>query len=261
MTDLTNSNVEQMLRSLRTAAPEKLEIAVLTDTGLADAWTVVTGPTGPLIIAFNQAGVSGVAPLTAEGEFRRLHVDQAGRPLGAERPLPTRMAAQLDKALETGRLGTLPVDLSNTTDFQRAVLLKTVEIPPGEVRPYSWVAREIDNPGAVRAVGTALSRNPVPVIIPCHRVARSDGSIGEYAYGPEMKRALLSHEGVDVGAVDDAARRGITLTGSDTTHIYCFPTCRHARRTKESHRVEFKDRSEAEADGYRPCKVCRPAVA
>jgi len=101
----------------------------------------------------------------------------------------------------------------------------------------------------------------VPVLIPCHRVVRTDGRIGNYAYGTPMKRALLEHEGVDTRAIETTAGRGVRLVGSDTTRIFCYPTCRHARRIDETHRVEFHSESEAEAAGYRPCKVCRPAAA
>jgi O-6-methylguanine DNA methyltransferase len=63
----------------------------------------------------------------------------------------------------------------------RALNNVSLEIPPGEVRPYSWIAREIGRPGAVRATGSALAKNPVPLLIPCHRVVRSDGRIGKYS--------------------------------------------------------------------------------
>jgi O-6-methylguanine DNA methyltransferase len=84
-------------------------------------------------------------------------------------------------------------------------LIKAREIPAGQVRPYGWIASEIGRPKAVRAVGTALGRNPVPLLIPCHRVVRTDGRVGDYAFGPPAKRALLAAEGLDpdalVGAV------------------------------------------------------------
>ncbi len=67
------------------------------------------------------------------------------------------------------------------TPFQCKVLRVTLEIPLGETRTYAWVARHIGNPKAVRAVGQALRKNPYPLIIPCHRVIRSDGSLGKYA--------------------------------------------------------------------------------
>ena len=80
--------------------------------------------------------------------------------------------------------------------FQKKVYDVVKEIPMGDVRTYAWVARKIGNPKAVRAVGSALRKNPNTIIVPCHRVVRSDGSLGEYALGRELKRKLLEVEGV-----------------------------------------------------------------
>ena len=77
---------------------------------------------------------------------------------------------------------------------KRDVLGATSTIPRGQTRPYGWIAAEIGRPKAVRAVGTAVGRNPVPLLIPCHRVVRSDGSPGEYVFGPDAKQALLARE-------------------------------------------------------------------
>jgi hypothetical protein len=109
-------------------------------------------------------------------------------------------------------------------------------------------------------VGTALGRNPIPILIPCHRVVRTDGRIGNYAYGTQMKRDLLAGEGVDSETIERAATTGTRYVGSDTTGIYCYPTCRHAKRITETHRVTFRTDSAAEKAGYRACKVCRPAA-
>lgn len=80
------------------------------------------------------------------------------------------------------------------TDFERAVWLTLREIPYGETRTYKWLAERIGKPGAVRAVGRALSKNPIPIVLPCHRVIESDGSIGGYSSGVEKKRRLLNLE-------------------------------------------------------------------
>ncbi len=92
----------------------------------------------------------------------------------------------------------LPVDLSATRPFQRAVLAAIAKIPFGETRSYGWVARAIGKPGAARAVGQALHTNPIPIIIPCHRIVASDGSLGGYGGGLPMKIKLLRLEGVAV---------------------------------------------------------------
>lgn len=89
----------------------------------------------------------------------------------------------------------LPVDLAGLTDFQRAVLTAASGLGFGEVATYQDIARRIGRPGASRAVGNALGRNPVAIIIPCHRVVRSDGSLGGYTGGLEYKEALLEIEG------------------------------------------------------------------
>jgi O-6-methylguanine DNA methyltransferase len=152
------------------------------------------------------------------------------------------------------------VDLRDRSPFERDVLRKAAEIPRGEVRPYGWIAAEIGRPKAVRAVGTALGHNPVPFIVPCHRVVRTDGTLGQYSLGgPHNKRAILTWEGLDPDAFEQLARSGVHYTGSKTTHIVCHPTCRHARRTMEVHRVGFRSLKAAAEAGYRPCKVCRPA--
>lgn len=253
----TSRDVETALARLAVAAPGGLADRILIAADAADRMAVVAGPLGPLCIVFNDAGVVGCAPAERWDEYRRRH---SGRPVLAVDGLPGRLAKQVHRALETGRLGRLPVDLSALTDFQRAVLRKTAEIPPGELRPYGWVAREIGKPGAVRAVGSALNRNPVPILIPCHRVSRSDGAIGDYAYGPAMKRGLLAHEGIDPDELEAMAGRGVRFVGSRNDHAYCHPTCRYVGQIRAHNRVEFRSRGAAEAAGYHPCKACRPAA-
>lgn len=88
----------------------------------------------------------------------------------------------------------MPLDLRGTP-FQRRVWQALLEIPLGEVTTYGKLAAAIGHPKAARAVGTAVGDNPVAVLVPCHRVVRSDGSLGGYFYGPELKSALLRWEG------------------------------------------------------------------
>ncbi len=96
----------------------------------------------------------------------------------------------------TGQKVTFPeeLDLSAATAFERRVWAVTRLIPYGETRSYAWVAEQIKQPGAARAAGQALARNPLPIIIPCHRVVASDGELGGYSEGVEMKGYLLSLE-------------------------------------------------------------------
>ncbi|MFH2012168.1 MAG: methylated-DNA--[protein]-cysteine S-methyltransferase [Pseudomonadota bacterium] len=89
------------------------------------------------------------------------------------------------------------LDLSCYTDFQKEVLEITRSISYGEVRTYSWVSKELGAPKASRAVGTALAKNPLPIVVPCHRVIRKDGRLGGYSAegGIEIKAKLLKMEG------------------------------------------------------------------
>ncbi len=86
------------------------------------------------------------------------------------------------------------IKLLSGTDFERKVWLIIKEIPFGETRSYKWIAEKIGKPSATRAAGQALSKNPVPIVIPCHRVIESDGSIGGYSSGVNRKRRLLELE-------------------------------------------------------------------
>jgi methylated-DNA-[protein]-cysteine S-methyltransferase len=88
------------------------------------------------------------------------------------------------------------IDLEQCSEFQRRVLLAEYEIPRGWVSTYGRIARSLGVPNAARAVGTALARNPFPIIIPCHRTVRSNGDLGGFGGGLKMKRELLELEGV-----------------------------------------------------------------
>jgi len=255
---MTSERLTRELTALRTTAPDGLRGRILEATGTACRFAVLDGPIGRLAVFFNDRGITGCAPLEHFDEYVAAH--DLGHTIEVDE-LPRALAGRTRRALETGRLKDLPVDLSGLSDFQQDVLRTTATIPPGEIRPYGWIAAAIGRPGAVRAVGSALNKNPVPVLIPCHRVSKSDGHVGNYAYGPQMKRALLSAEGLDPDAAESLADRNVRYTGSDTTHIYCHPSCHAAQRTKVSHTVEFKSAGDARKRGYRPCKLCRPAAA
>jgi O-6-methylguanine DNA methyltransferase len=222
-------------------------------------WVKVDGPLGSLYVAFTDVGINCACPAAWVGDvdrFLEYYRSRFARPLRPAARPPTGLAA----ALRAGRATGLRYDLRAVGEFDRAVLAKTLEIPRGEVRPYAWIAREIGRPGAVRAAGSALGRNPVPILIPCHRVVRSDGAAGNYGLGPELKVDLLRAEQVDLDEAVRLRRRGIHYLGSDSTHVFCYPSCHHARRIGAGHRVELRDAATAMGAGYRPCRHCRPAA-
>ncbi len=242
-------------------APPSVLPSVLERTGHRDAYTQCDSPIGPVYVAYNGHGISVVLSATSGAEFEAAFQSRFNRPLRYVESLPETLASLWQQQWEQPSRLAMPVDLRGLKDFERAVLQKAQEIPRGEMRPYAWVAREIGHPKAVRAVGTALGHNPIPLIIPCHRVGKSDGHIGNYAFGATAKHMILDHEGIDVDALERMARSEVRYYGSDSTHIYCFPTCRNARRITDRHRVTFRSDADATRSGYRPCKVCRPAVA
>ena len=232
---------------------------------MSDFYWIIDTVLGPSFIAYNERGISAIMRAESADEFEQAFQSHFHRPvqLTSEPPpdLARAVSAYFDGELSVGEARKqLPFDLRGTTDFDRAVLLKTAEIPYGEVRSYSWIAREIGHPLAVRAVGSAVGRNPIPLLIPCHRVVRRDGRIGEYGLGgTEAKRALLSAEGVAPDWLESLARAGIRYVGNPDTRVYCFPTCHQARLISDGERVGFGSDDEAIALGFHPCEICRPS--
>ncbi len=90
----------------------------------------------------------------------------------------------------------LPLDFTGVSPFTRTVLEATTEVPFGRLDTYRGIASRVGKPSATRAVGNALGRNPIPVVVPCHRIVRSDASLGGYTGGLQIKQRLLALEGV-----------------------------------------------------------------
>ena len=181
----------------------------------------IVAPWGPMRLAATSRGLTALDQLVAEDAFtERLErrfgtepVDLAGASLDSEAAAAA--ADQLRAALEAvrafldGNLGAvdrLPVDLEDRAGWDRLVLGAVRGIPPGSTASYGEVARMIGKPGAARAVGGAVGRSPIGLVIPCHRVIAGDGSIGGYGGGSwggrgaglELKQALLAREGVNI---------------------------------------------------------------
>jgi O-6-methylguanine DNA methyltransferase len=257
-----STDIEASLHGLRTAAPASVGVGALVETGLADRYAPIETPLGRAFVAWNGRGVSWVGMAGSGEAFAERFGEAVGRPIEAAESVPERLASAIRRRLAGDRRVRIPLDLRGHTPFEVMVWMKALEIPRGEVRPYGWIAAEIGRPRAVRAVGTALAHNPVPLVVPCHRVVRSDGMIGQYSMGgPEAKRRVLAAEGLDTRQLEANASAGQRYTGSDTTHIVCHPTCRDAKRVTDRHRVHFPSLAAAAEAGYRPCKHCRPVAA
>jgi O-6-methylguanine DNA methyltransferase len=249
--DRNDGELLSALAGLATTAPTTLDDRVFAH------WAGAQSLLGEVHVAFTGDGAQFVRLAGAGDDFVAAYRTRFARPLRAANRVP----AGVEPALR-GRPGNRPaLDLSGATPFERDVLDATRRIPAGQVRPYSWVAREAGRPAAVRAVGTVLARNPLPLLVPCHRVVRSDGELGGYMFGPVRKAELLRAEQADLDELVGLARRGVHYLASDTTGIVCFPTCRDARRITPAHRHGFATVAAAREAGYRPCLTCRPAAA
>lgn len=191
----TRLSLTRALAALRGAkAPPTLAPAVYDRLGLYDRYVRMPTEIGEVYVAYGKDGVVAVGRAPSDAAYERRHARNFARP--AKR-VAEPDAALLDKLRRTfagKKTGRIRIDLRGLSAFQQAVLQKTREIPRGEVRPYAWVAKAIGRPQAVRAVGSALAKNPVPLLIPCHRVVRSDGTVGSYIFGNPAKRALLAFE-------------------------------------------------------------------
>lgn len=151
------------------------------------------GPRGLLMVSF---------PDTPEKAFFNEVRERFGIVPIKGRNLPGRAEGLLKRYFSGKKVdfSTLPLDLTQGTAFQQAVWRKLMEMPYGEVRSYGWVAREIGRPRAVRAVGRACGQNPLPPIVPCHRVVGSNGGLTGYSGrgGIRLKERLLELEGAAI---------------------------------------------------------------
>lgn len=243
-------------------APATLLPSVMRKVGLADTYWRLESPLGPVFIAHSPAGISMVTRAKSADEFERAFQRLHGRSVYPEKNLPPAGIRARIRKLRGQAPRDLRFDLRGLSEFERAVLMKALEIPAGEVRPYSWIAKEIGRPGAVRATGSALAKNPVPLLIPCHRVVRSDGHIGKYSMGgPRNKRALLAIEGAHPETLERLASSGVRYLGNAQQRHYCYPTCGGIETLVLSNKVRFHDAREAAAAGYHPCEDCRPPIA
>jgi len=245
--------------ALRVPAPETILAVVEERAG--DHFDQVETAVGPLWVAFNARGISMVLPAAGPAAgFIQSYGTRRGRKV-AKGEIPESYAAWVRRAAAGNPPPTPKIDLGGLPEFERRVLTLLRRIPRGEVRPYSWLAREAGRPAAARAVGNSMARNPVPLLIPCHRVVKADGGIGNYAFGSEMKRELLRREGAPVDELERLAREGVRFMGCTSTRIYCLPACRHLRRARPERREPFASAHEAIESGYRPCRHCRPEPA
>ena len=145
-----------------------------------ESFDTFSSPLGTLYIVFSGQSLSGIF-------FKKPKIKAAKS--------PDSFKGQLSAYFD-GKLMTFDqkIALTSGTDFEKKVWLALKEIPYGETRTYKWLAEMVGSPMASRAVGQALSKNPIPIVLPCHRIIESDGDLGGYSAGEDIKRRLLSLE-------------------------------------------------------------------
>jgi len=165
-----------------------------TDASTTLRWGTAATPVGHLLVAVGEAGLAAVEFVddpAAAGD--RLQARLPGATLKADLSTDDPRITEVRAMVIDGTPTALPVAAAGT-EFQQAVWSALQDIPVGQTRSYSEVAAAVGRPRAVRAVASACARNPVAVVVPCHRVIRADGGLGGYAYGLTIKEHLLAVE-------------------------------------------------------------------
>ena len=206
MTTQKPKNEVAVVKSLRTVLRGPTKTALLhsrarvrkrfAEEATLIQWGEMSSPLGRLFAAVNERGLCALEFGRQESEFLQ-RFDNRTR-LKKDAKAVERVLAQLCEYFAGDRSNfNLPVDISQLTPFQRSVLDVACRIAPGQVWTYQRIAEELGRPRASRPVGGALAHNPIPIVIPCHRVVASDGSLGGYSGGSGLKakRWLLRLEG------------------------------------------------------------------
>jgi methylated-DNA-[protein]-cysteine S-methyltransferase len=181
------------LRAATARLADRADAERLLDVGVGH----LDSPIGSLFVAATNAGVVriGLATEPEDELLDELAEEISPRVLSAPRRVD-RARRELDEYFAGARRDfDVPLDWSLARAFRREVLEELVKVPYGETTTYAELAADAGRPRAVRAAGTALATNPIPIIVPCHRVLRSDGSVGGYRGGADVKRKLLALEG------------------------------------------------------------------
>ena len=170
-------------------------------------------PVGEVLVASSDDGVVEISYLRSTDRRESLReIERRGFLVRERQQAVQPVIDQLDAYFTHGlKAFRVPVDLTGVTDFTRSVLEATSAIPYGHVQTYGDIAASIGRPKASRAVGNALGRNPVPVIIPCHRVILASGAMGWYTGGPDIKRVLLGIEGAPAARGQASAQASLLL--------------------------------------------------
>jgi O-6-methylguanine DNA methyltransferase len=227
-------------------------------------YAVFPSPLGSLLIAATESGISLVEYVGRRDGSDSWLLQQRRIELEADRPALEPYHAELIDYLRGRRTHfEWPIDFRFArSEFQRRVLEATAAVPYGAVSSYAGIASDIGRPRAVRAVAVALRRNPVPIVVPCHRIVGSNGAmVGYSGTRVGLKERLLGVEGV---GLTHARRREAEIDRSAMyawyrrDRSYCLPTCGAISEQPIGAVTLFASKREAKALGLSPCGDCRP---
>lgn len=250
---------ETAVASLLDTAHRRLERALVRIRRPVAKVGIVASPLGPLLIAESMLGVVSIRFLATHDAAETLASLRREFDLVEDRDATERVGNEIQRFIN-GHLDALtrPVDLRMVkSDFQRKALERLRKVPQGSVITYQALAAAIGAPASQRAIGNTMASNPVPIYVPCHRVIRSDGSIGNYGGGVQCKVKLLRAEGFALEPKQNRLPEQAVF-GHRKTRIFCRPGCSAVRRAKQSSFLIFADSGQARRAGMRACRQCQP---
>ena len=253
--EVDDRTIDTMVRRARPHLRRAMKLVRRPEARVA----IAPSPIGKLFVAEGPGGLVNVHFLAIRDASRSLELLRRKFDLVENEPSTMVLRRYIDRYF-AGDLSVLThaVDLSLVaSEFQRLALTHLRTVPPGAVISYQGLAAALGHPDAQRAIGNTMASNPVPIFVPCHRVIKSDGTIGNYGGGVKRKIILLRNEGFIVKPDLKVPERAVL--GHRKTRIFCRPECTAARRAAQENQLTFADASRARRAGLRPCKLCRPA--
>jgi O-6-methylguanine DNA methyltransferase len=265
--------IEAATRAMRTAelpsmngARERLDWRLADLRSRTLTYGIFPSPLGHLLIARSERGVSLVEYLNGGADVAASRLRARGIDAREDTDVVAGLHRDLMEFLEGSRTHLdWPLDMHLArSDFHRAVLQVTASIPYGAVASYAGIACDIGKPAATRAVAQALRWNPLPIVVPCHRVIGTSGALVGYAgKHVDVKQRLLELEGVHAerAGAEFRIRRDAGYVYCPGDNAYCLPTCPSLVKMDHPHRLLFfGSRQSAEAAGLSPCDTCHPEL-
>lgn len=227
-----------------------------------DRYTVTASRLGDVCVGWTGRGVSAIrlgASAALETEFVRWYESLTGRPIVRAVELDA-IGTVAQTKLRTDA-GDVPLDFTAATALQREVYTRVGGIKFGQARPCELLAGDVGRATDGSTIAAILEQNPIPLLVPCHRVVSANRCVGSYVFGPDAQRRLLQSEGLDLAAIERVVARGFRYIGC-ADGSFCLPTCGDvARRVDAPGYLGLHSISEAHEHGLAACESCRPVAA